>query len=62
MHMKAQLDHQGITIVPVKTKRQLRKFIMFPWKIYKKDPNWVPPVISEQKSSSTKEKSLFQAF
>ncbi|RKY50701.1 MAG: GNAT family N-acetyltransferase [Candidatus Neomarinimicrobiota bacterium] len=57
--MKAQLDHQGITIVPVKTKRQLRKFIMFPWKIYKKDPNWVPPVISEQKKFFNKKKNPY---
>lgn len=57
--MKAQLDQQGITLVPVKTKRQLRKFIMFPWKIYKKDPNWVPPVISEQKKFLNKKKNPY---
>jgi GNAT superfamily N-acetyltransferase len=57
--MKAQPHHQGITLVPVKTKRQLRKFIMFPWKIYKKDPNWVPPIISEQKKFFNKKKNPY---
>src|SRR5215510_16237727 len=26
-----------------------RKFIKFPWKIYFKDPRWIPPQISRQK-------------
>ena len=29
-------------------RRRLRKFIKFPWKIYKDDPNWVPPLIFDQ--------------
>lgn len=57
--MKVHTDHQGITLVPVKTRRQLKKFIMFPWKIYKKDPNWVPPVISEQKKFFNKKKNPY---
>jgi hypothetical protein len=30
-------------IRPVETKQDLDMFIGFPWKIYKDDPNWVPP-------------------
>jgi hypothetical protein len=29
-------------------RRQLKKFIKFPWKIYRDDPNWVPPLIFDQ--------------
>jgi hypothetical protein len=43
-------DRQEITIRPVKTKKDLTAFIKFPWKIYKGDKNWVPPLISERKA------------
>ncbi len=33
----------------VKTRRDFRDFVMLPWKIYRKDPAWVPPLISEVK-------------
>ena len=36
-------------IVPVQSAADLKKFILFPWKIYKSDPNWVAPLISERK-------------
>jgi GNAT superfamily N-acetyltransferase len=31
-----------------KTRREIKKFILFAWQIYKKDPNFVPPLISDQ--------------
>lgn len=31
-----------------KTRREIRNFIGFAWKIYKSDPNFVPPLISDQ--------------
>ncbi|MCK4696396.1 MAG: GNAT family N-acetyltransferase [Candidatus Cloacimonetes bacterium] len=36
-------------IVPVKTSRDLMKFIKFPFKLYKNDPYWVAPLLMEQK-------------
>jgi GNAT superfamily N-acetyltransferase len=36
-------------IRPVRTKRDLRLFLRFPWKVYKGDPHWVPPLLSEVK-------------
>jgi GNAT superfamily N-acetyltransferase len=38
-----------IAIKAVSTKKDLRDFIMLPFKLYKNDPNWVPPLISDQK-------------
>lgn len=38
-----------IQITPVRTKRELTKFIKFPWKVYKNNPYWVPPLILERK-------------
>jgi GNAT superfamily N-acetyltransferase len=37
-----------IEIYPAKTKSQRRKFLTFPWRVYKDDPLWVPPLIPER--------------
>jgi len=37
-------------IHPVESKRDLRQFIKLPYKLYKDDPIWVPPLLSEQKA------------
>jgi hypothetical protein len=39
-----------IEIVPVKSDRDLDRFVRFPWKIYRGDPNWVPPLIGDTKN------------
>jgi ribosomal protein S18 acetylase RimI-like enzyme len=36
-------------IVQVASKKELREFILLPFSLYKDDPNWTPPLISEQK-------------
>lgn len=33
-----------LEITPVTTKSQMRAFITLPWRLYKNDPNWVPPL------------------
>lgn len=38
-----------IRIVPVKSKKELMRFIKLPFALYKNEPNWTPPLISEQK-------------
>jgi len=38
----------SIQIRPVTARRELRAFVKFPWQVYKNDPNWVPPLISER--------------
>jgi len=38
----------SIQIQEVTTKRDLRAFVKFPWRVYKGDPNWVPPLISDR--------------
>ena len=39
-----------IKIIPVKTKKELKQFIMLPFKLYKNDPYWVAPLIMDQKN------------
>ena len=41
----------GITVVPVRGRRMLQKFIDFPFKLYKDCPQWVPPFESDEKAS-----------
>ena len=39
-----------VSIRPIElgNRRQLKTFIKFPWRIYRDDPNWVPPLILDQ--------------
>jgi GNAT superfamily N-acetyltransferase len=37
-----------ITIQEVKSKKDLKAFLRFPWEIYHGDPYWVPPLLNEQ--------------
>ncbi|MGD9002174.1 MAG: N-acetyltransferase [Anaerolineae bacterium] len=38
----------SIHIQPVSSRRDRRAFVTFPWAVYRDDPNWVPPLISER--------------
>jgi fatty-acyl-CoA synthase/long-chain acyl-CoA synthetase len=38
----------AIQVEPVTTERGRRSFVRFPWRVYERDPNWVPPLISER--------------
>ncbi len=49
----------GIRIDKVETKKALKKFIKFPWTIYKGDPNWVPPLIVDVKERLDRDKNPF---
>lgn len=48
-----------IQIVPVQTRADYRDLIMLPWKIYRNDPQWVAPLISQQKVLFDKKKHPF---
>ncbi len=46
-------------IIPVETEKDLMNFIKFPWKVYKEDKYWVPPLISEIKTILDENKNPF---
>jgi len=48
-----------ICIEPVVTQQDLNAFIMFPFELYKSDPYWVPPLISERKTYLNQQKNPF---
>jgi GNAT superfamily N-acetyltransferase len=36
-----------VRLVPVTTRAELKEFVTFPWRVYRDDPNWVPPLIGD---------------
>ena len=61
----------GLDVRPVASKRDLTTFIKLPWRLYRNEPNWVPPLVSERRqfldrartrSSSTARREYFLAW
>jgi GNAT superfamily N-acetyltransferase len=48
-----------IEVRPVRTRREQRRFLTFPWKIYKDDPLWVPPLLPERAKAIDPEHGAF---
>ena len=48
-----------INIIEVKSSRDKKRFLEFPWELYKKDPLWIPPLRIEQKELVGYTKSPF---
>lgn len=51
----------SLTLQPVVTRRDLRRFVTFPWRIYRDDPHWVPPLIAAQMDKLTPGRNPFWA-
>jgi len=49
----------NIEIKTVISKKEFNQFLKFPWKIYKNDKNWVPPLLMEKKEILNKKKNPF---
>jgi len=48
-----------VTIVPVETCRQRLQFIKMPRDLYRDDPNWVPPLIVDQREYLNPKRGVF---
>src|SRR5438270_10918013 len=48
-----------ISVVEVRSRSERDEFIKFPWRIYKNDPAWVPPLIIERRSFLDRNKHPF---
>jgi len=53
------MNQDNITVREVESQSEMRRFIRLPWKIYKGNPNWVPPLISAQKELLNKKRNPF---
>lgn len=49
----------SLKVYPVESKKRLSAFIKLPWKIYKKDNNWVPPLIMQMKDTFSPQKNPY---
>jgi GNAT superfamily N-acetyltransferase len=48
-----------IEVGPVVSRKERNTFIKFPWRIYKNDPAWVPPLVLERKAFLDRRKHPF---
>ncbi|RMG69127.1 MAG: hypothetical protein D6715_00405 [Calditrichaeota bacterium] len=49
----------NLEVRPVQSRRQLKQFIKLPWKIYRNDPNWVPPLLIDRMKHFNRSKNPF---
>lgn len=38
-----------VEVIPVRSRREQREFLNFPWKLYRDDPHWIPPLRRTQR-------------
>ena len=48
-----------VEISEVRSRKERNAFIKFPWRVYKNDPAWVPPLIMERKDFLNRKKHPF---
>jgi GNAT superfamily N-acetyltransferase len=48
-----------IEVRPIRTARERRIFLTFPWRIYRNDPLWVPPLLPERAKTLDPERGAF---
>jgi len=48
-----------LEILPIRTAKERRTFLTFPWRIYRDDPLWVPPLLPERARTIDPERGAF---
>jgi GNAT superfamily N-acetyltransferase len=48
-----------VEIRPVRTKKERRTFLTFPWRIYADDPLWIPPLLPDRAKTIDPERGVF---
>ena len=49
----------ALDVRPVAGKRDLDTFIKLPWRLYRNEPNWVPPLLFERRRFFDRERNPF---
>jgi GNAT superfamily N-acetyltransferase len=57
MRLQNPQENNMITIKEATTKKELREFIKFSFKLYKDNPYWIPPLISDEMAGFDKTKN-----
>jgi len=50
---------RALEIRPVASKRELNTFIKLPWRLYRNEPNWVPPLLFDRKRFFDRQRNPF---
>jgi GNAT superfamily N-acetyltransferase/catechol 2,3-dioxygenase-like lactoylglutathione lyase family enzyme len=53
------VNAESVEIRPVRSRSDLRRFIRLPWRIYRNEPLWVPPLVYERKRFLDRDKNPF---
>ncbi|MBN1348866.1 N-acetyltransferase [candidate division KSB1 bacterium] len=53
------MGSNSVEIAKVESNKEIREFIKFPWKVYKGDQYWVPPLIVDMKNMMDRDKCPF---
>lgn len=49
----------AVTIRSIATRNELRAFVRLPWRLYRAEPNWVPPLLTDAKKRLDQRKNPF---
>ena len=47
--MSVKNSSKKLKVVPVENEKEMEAFLRLPWRIYRDDPNWVPPILAYQR-------------
>ncbi|HKP91395.1 MAG TPA: hypothetical protein VJT75_15630 [Thermoleophilaceae bacterium] len=50
---------ENVEVRPVRSRGDLRRFIRLPWRIYRNEPLWVPPLVYERRRFLDRDKNPF---
>jgi GNAT superfamily N-acetyltransferase len=50
---------QALEVRPVASKQELNTFIKLPWRLYRNEPNWVPPLLFDRKRFFDRDRNPF---
>jgi hypothetical protein len=50
---------ESIVVRPVQSRREREQFVRLPWRIYRDDPQWVPPLMVDVKQFINRRKHAF---
>ncbi|HLY28961.1 MAG TPA: hypothetical protein VKQ72_21620, partial [Aggregatilineales bacterium] len=57
MSHQANVPTGPLSVRKVESASDLKAFVEFPWTVYKGDPNWVPPLLSQRKALLDRKKN-----
>ena len=48
-----------VEVRPVASKRELKAFVRLPWRLYRNEPHWVPPLLMDLRKRLDRERNPF---